>query len=173
MRRSYSRYTLAIRSAGIGGLRVPSDSSYAAAETRRFFAHSISVARSPTGRKRYGRGSTRAMFTSITALDGRICPGGPPFACSWPSAAAWNVWARTPVAPSAANRPRISPAALSVNVTARIWSARNAPLRTWFAMRRVIVVVFPEPAPARMQTGPRTASTARRCSGFRLAKTAS
>jgi hypothetical protein len=53
---------------------------------------------------------------------------------------------------------------LSVKVTARIWSAANTPDATWFAMRRVIVVVFPEPAPARMHTGPRTASTARRCS---------
>src|SRR5947208_2447156 len=37
-------------------------------------------------------------------------------------------------------------------------------------MRRVIVVVLPVPAPARMQTGPRTASAARRCSGFRPAR---
>jgi hypothetical protein len=59
---------------------------------------------------------------------------------------------------------------LSVNVTARIARAANVPLATWFAIRRVIVVVFPEPAPARMQTGPRTISTARRCSGFRPAK---
>src|SRR5437764_1233334 len=33
-------------------------------------------------------------------------------------------------------------------------------------MRRVIVVVLPVPAPARMQTGPRVASTAARCSSF-------
>ena len=72
----------------------------------------------------------------------------------------------TPGAPSAASRERSSPAALSVNVTARISSARNAPVVTWFAMRCVIVVVLPEPAPARMHTGPRTASTARRCSEF-------
>src|SRR5207244_2600088 len=42
---------------------------------------------------------------------------------------------------------------------------------TWYAIRRVIVVVFPDPAPARMQTGPRTASAARRCSGFRPSRT--
>ncbi len=47
----------------------------------------------------------------------------------------------------------------------------KAPVSTWFAIRRVIVVVLPEPAPARMQTGPRTASTAARCCGFRSAKT--
>jgi len=61
---------------------------------------------------------------------------------------------------------------LSVNVTARIWPAPKAPTATWFAIRRVIVVVFPEPAPARMQTGPRTVSTARRCSGFSPSKIA-
>ena len=59
-------------------------------------------------------------------------------------------------APSASSRERSSPAALSVNVTARISSARNAPLVTWCAIRCVIVVVLPEPAPARMHTGPRT-----------------
>src|SRR5918992_4563709 len=39
-------------------------------------------------------------------------------------------------------------------------------------MRRVIVVVFPDPAPARMHTGPRTLSTARSCCGLRSAKMA-
>ena len=68
------------------------------------------------------------------------------------------------------SRARISPAALSVNVTARICDGAKAPVATWFAIRRVIVVVFPDPAPARMQTGPRTASTARRCSAFSPAK---
>ena len=75
--------------------------------------------------------------------------------------------ASTPSTPSRASRARISPAALSVKVTARIWSERTAPDETCQAIRRVIVVVFPEPAPARMQTGPRTASAARRCSSFR------
>jgi hypothetical protein len=56
---------------------------------------------------------------------------------------------------------------LSVNVTAMICAGSKAPDATCCAIRRVIVVVFPEPAPARMQTGPRTASAARRCSGFR------
>jgi len=57
-----------------------------------------------------------------------------------------------------------------VKVTARISCGWNSPIATWFAILRVIVVVFPEPAPARMQTGPRTVSTARRCSGFSPAK---
>ena len=51
--------------------------------------------------------------------------------------------ARTPVTPSASSRARISPAALSVKVTARISSDRNAPVATWFATRCVIVVVLP------------------------------
>ena len=63
------------------------------------------------------------------------------------------------------------PAALSVKVTARISDGSKAPVSTWFAIRRVIVVVLPEPAPARMQTGPRTASTAARCCGFSPSKT--
>ncbi len=65
---------------------------------------------------------------------------------------------------------RSSPAALSVNVTATSSGAANAPLATCQAIRRVIVVVLPVPAPARMQTGPRVASTAARCSGFSPAK---
>jgi hypothetical protein len=85
---------------------------------------------------------------------------------SWASAAEWNVRAVTPGAPSASRRVRSWPAALSVKVTARISPARKAPDVTWRAIRCVIAVVFPEPAPARMQTGPRTVSTARSCSAF-------
>src|SRR6266545_7858981 len=107
------------------------------------------------------------MRRTGSAFDERILPTRPgAYWCSWPSAAAWNVRANTPGAPSASSLARNSPAALSVKVTARISSARKAPLVTWFAMRCVIVVVLPEPAPARMQTGPRTASTARCCSAF-------
>ena len=86
---------------------------------------------------------------------------------SWASAAAWKVRATTPCAPSAARRCFSSPAAFSVKVTARISCGRNASVATCIAMRRVTVVVLPEPEPARMQTGPRTASAARRCSGFK------
>jgi len=42
----------------------------------------------------------------------------------------------------------------------------NAPLATCCAMRRVIVVVLPEPAPARMQTG--AAHGLRRAALFRV-----
>src|SRR5581483_1912273 len=86
------------------------------------------------------------------------------------SAAEWNVRATTPRAPRSARRALSSPAALSVKVTARISRAANVPVVTWFAIRRVIVVVLPVPAPARMQTGPRTACAARRCSSFRPAR---
>src|SRR3954451_25443476 len=110
------------------------------------------------------------MRRSASAFDGRMRPGGLPNRWSCASAAEWNVRAVTRATPSASSRARISVAALSVNVTARIWSAENVPVATWLATRRVIVVVFPEPAPARMQTGPRTASTARRCSGFSPSK---
>ena len=69
---------------------------------------------------------------------------------SWRSAAAWNVPARTRVTPSEASRERSSAPAFSVNVTASSCCGANAPVRIWCAIRRVIVVVFPEPAPARM-----------------------
>jgi hypothetical protein len=110
------------------------------------------------------------MRRNARAFDGRIRPGGVPSRWSCASAAEWKVRAVTRATPSASSRARISVAALSVNVTARISSALKVPVATWFAMRRVIVVVFPEPAPARMQTGPRTASTARRCSGLSPSK---
>ncbi len=89
------------------------------------------------------------------------------------SAAEWNVRASTPSTPSAASRARSSPAALSVKVTARICDGSNAPLRTWHAMRCVIVVVLPVPAPARIATGPRSASAASRWASFRPARTLS
>src|SRR5207253_2477716 len=45
------------------------------------------------------------------------------------------------------------------------------PLTTMLAVRWVIARVLPVPAPARMQTGPRNASAASRCSGSRPART--
>jgi hypothetical protein len=102
-----------------------------------------------------------------SAFVERILPGVSPRAlASCDSAAEWKVRASTPGTPSRSSRLRISAAALSVNVTASSSSERNVPEATCQAMRRVIVVVLPEPAPARMQTGPRTASAARRCSGL-------
>ena len=58
------------------------------------------------------------------------------------------------------------PGAFSVNVTAMICEASNVPLRTWHAIRCVIVVVLPRAAPARIATGPRSARAASRCCSF-------
>ncbi len=68
--------------------------------------------------------------------------------------------ASTPSTPRPASRVLSSPAAFSVNVTARIWDAGNVSVATWYAIRCVMVVVFPVPAPARMATGPRFARAA-------------
>jgi hypothetical protein len=82
------------------------------------------------------------------------------------SAAEWKVRASTPSTPAAASRAAHLARGLVGERDREDLVERTAPLRTCHAIRRVIVVVFPDPAPARMQTGPRTASAARRCSGF-------
>src|SRR5438105_4556123 len=155
-----------MRSAGIGGSRSSADSTYCSGPMRRFFAHSISAARSPAGRNLYGARKRLPIWRSRSAFDGRMRPSRS--GAKWRSclsAAEWKVPARTRVTPRAARRARNSPPALSVNVTAMICAGSNAPDATCCAMRRVIVVVLPVPAPARMQTGPRTASAARRALG--------
>ena len=68
---------------------------------------------------------------------------------------------------SAPTRTRISRAALLVKVTARISWARARPVAMRWAIRAVRTRVLPTPAPARMRTGPSSASTARRCSSFK------
>ena len=118
----------------------------------------------------YGGGRPFPIRRSVSAFVARMRPGSPPKRRSSASAAEWKVDARTPSTPSAASRPRSSPAALSVNVTATISAAGKAPLATCHAMRRVIVVVLPVPAPASTQTGPRVTRTAACCSGFSPAK---
>ncbi len=63
---------------------------------------------------------------------------------------------------SSATRSRISPAALFVNVMARIepgWALRAA---SRYAMRRVSTRVLPDPAPATMSSGPPSCTTAAR-----------
>jgi hypothetical protein len=99
---------------------------------RRFFAHSISVARSPAGRNLYGGGSELPIWRSGSAFEARILPtrSGAKWR-SWPSAAEWNVRAATPSTPSAASRDFISRAALSVKVTARICGGAKVPVATW------------------------------------------
>src|ERR1035437_4261376 len=69
---------------------------------------------------------------------------------------------------SRSTRAAISLAALLVKVTARMESGATPFSRMSQAMRLVMTRVLPEPAPARMSRGPSVASTAARCSGFRL-----
>src|SRR6266566_3157656 len=112
-----------------------------------------------------------ALWSSTSASGSPVCEDH--IRDSWDSAAEWKVRASTPSTPSNWSRRLSSRAALSVKVTARICDASNAPLRTWHAMRCVIVVVFPVPAPARMATGPRSASAASRWGSFSPARTLS
>src|SRR5216684_4770247 len=60
----------------------------------------------------------------------------------------------------------ISADALLVNVTARIASGSTPRFSIRWAMRKVITLVLPLPAPARINTGPSTASAASRCRGL-------
>src|SRR4051794_5420275 len=111
-------------------------------------------------------GSLLSMIVGRAPLDSR---GQKYWSCR--SAAEWNVRACTPPTPRARSRERISPAARVVNVTARTRSAEAMPLTTRLAVRWVMARVLPVPAPARMQTGPRRASAACRCSGSSPART--
>src|SRR6266849_5549461 len=63
-------------------------------------------------------------------------------------------------------RSTISADALLVNVTARIASGSTPRFSIRWAMRKVITLVLPLPAPARINTGPSTASAASRCRGL-------
>src|SRR3954463_3664249 len=83
--------------------------------------------------------------------------------------AEWNVIthiARVARPTSCSTRSRISPAALLVNVIARISSARAWPVRSRYAIRWVSTRVLPEPAPARMSSGPAPWAPAARCGGL-------
>ena len=73
-------------------------------------------------------------------------------------AAEWTVRAATVGTPRERRRARISPAALAVKVRARIFCGSMVPIADAYAMRWVIARVFPVPAPAITQTGPRVAS---------------
>src|SRR5438552_11388458 len=63
-------------------------------------------------------------------------------------------------------RPRISRAALLVNVTARISPGSARPCWMSQAIRWVKTRVLPLPAPAKINSGPSSAVTAARCGGF-------
>ncbi len=88
----------------------------------------------------------------------------------------WNVPARSlyvrlfPTA--AAILSRISPAALLVNVSARI-SSGFTPWAIRFAILQVRTLVFPLPAPAMIRHGPSMFSTALACALFNPSKIAS
>src|SRR5579884_2713452 len=64
-------------------------------------------------------------------------------------------------------RSRISPAALFVNVIARISGGFTPTAARRCAIRCVRTRVLPEPAPAITSTGPSVVSTASRCAGLR------
>src|SRR5215469_12014518 len=64
-------------------------------------------------------------------------------------------------------RARISAAALLVNVTARMDEGGTCRAVIRCAIRCVMTLVLPLPAPARISTGPSVASTASRCWGLR------
>ena len=70
---------------------------------------------------------------------------------------------------SLSTRSAISAEALLVKVTARMESGATPFSWISHAMRLVMTRVLPEPAPARMSSGPSVVSTAARCSGFRFA----
>jgi hypothetical protein len=98
----------------------------------------------------------------------RIRPGSPANRRSSAGAAEWNVDARA--LDSESGEPRAAPGRLVGERDGDELRGADLPLATCHAIRLVIVVVFPVPAPARMQTGPRVASTAARCSSFRPSK---
>ncbi len=87
--------------------------------------------------------------------------------------AAWNVRIQIAraIGPSiAVRRSRISPAALFVNVIARISFGFTPIAEVRCATRCVSTRVFPEPAPAITSSGPSVCRTASRWAGFRFAR---
>src|SRR3954451_2313416 len=177
---SYRPYSPAMRSAGSGAARPWADAAvaYDPAGIRRAFAHSISDARSRTPRYRYPPGSVRASGVSSPTFESRMRGNSDPATrgqkCrSCRRAAAWKVIAETPRCPTAASRARISVAALSVKVTTSTSTGRTASVASAYATRRLITRVLPDPAPARMASGPRTVVTASRWASSRSASRAS
>src|SRR5680860_719218 len=124
---------------------------------------------SPSDYERQARPATRRITGT---LEGSTSGRRPLPSCGrkWRScaqAAAWKVAARiVPGTPSSRSRWRSSPAALSVKVTASTSDGEATSASTWWAMRWVIVRVLPVPAPARMHTGPCSASAAWRWAGL-------
>ncbi len=84
----------------------------------------------------------------------------------------WNVLTTTPrprPPVKESTRWRISAAALLVKVTARMFQGFTPSDNRW-AMRQVITRVFPEPAPAKIRSGPSPWVTAWRWGGFRASR---
>ena len=75
--------------------------------------------------------------------------------------------------PSCCNRPRNSPAARVVNVTARTADGVKRPVATPYAIRCVMARVLPVPAPAMTATGPSDVVATARCSGSNRSSSAS
>ena len=83
---------------------------------------------------------------------------------------AWKVPIHMPdvLPPSSTSmRPRISRAALLVNVTAQISCGRTSRVASTYAIRWVSTRVLPLPAPAKMSSGPSGAVTASRWASLR------
>ena len=132
----------------------------------RFFAHSISPGQLPAWhepvRRRQcvgERGDQRRLRVQDLRDVATLVPGEQPVsAATGPRHGTCALRRRRPRA--RCSRARSSRAAFSVKVTASSAVAGNAPVATCCAMRWVIVVVLPVPAPARIATGPRTAVAA-------------
>src|SRR5690606_22256214 len=129
--------------------------------------HSISEAMSRRvavlGRRRMPSAACPSIRTLLSMIFGAVSPasvGQKKF--SWARAALWNVRAETPPTPSARSRPRSSPAALAVKVTAITRDGEYAPVSTPCAMRGVITRVVAVPAQASTATGPRSTEAASR-----------
>ena len=65
---------------------------------------------------------------------------------------------------------RISPAALLVKVMAMMFHGRTPQCSIKYAIRQVSTLVLPEPAPARISSGPSVCCTASRCCGFNFSR---
>ena len=131
---------------------------YSPGPTRRFFAFEI-CAWMPRGVKRFGIAAELLQACLDDAylvglvVDRECSSGSPSRAASARSIrphAAWNVRiqiARAVWPSIRSSRSRISPAALFVNVIARISFGRTPTARIRWATRCVSTRVFPEPAP--------------------------
>src|SRR5579884_3639821 len=106
---------------------------------------------------------------------GRISASRRPSRRSMRTQKEWNVdrtgaASRSGLFSRPSTRSRISSAALLVNVTARTDGPGTRCALTRWAMRWVITLVLPLPAPASSRRGPSTCSAAARCSGFSPAR---